>query len=26
LKEFNVVEIDDTTWEHLVEESSKPVL
>jgi len=26
LKEFNVVEIDDTTWEHLVEESSKPVI
>ena len=26
MKEFNVVEIDDTTWEHLVEESSKPVI
>jgi hypothetical protein len=23
--EFNVVEIDDTIWEQLVEESSKPV-
>jgi thiol-disulfide isomerase/thioredoxin len=26
LDEFNVVEIDDKTWEQLVEESSKPVI
>jgi thioredoxin-like negative regulator of GroEL len=26
LNEFNVVEIDDTNWEQLVEKSSKPVI
>ena len=26
MNEFNVVEIDDKTWEQLVEDSSKPVI
>ena len=26
MNEFNVIEINDTTWEQLVEESSKPVI